>query len=251
MGLAISSLVDPLLVGKSLAVHGNLFSTYNTGTDTYVRNVVNPLVVSGKNLSGFPVQERGALISPQHVAAAAHATAGVNDVLKFLDVNGTVFTRTVATVTTPIVGEDVAILKLNSALPGTVTPLKLMPVGCQGKYNPFGYRSPGMWVRWGNQTLIVGEMYLPNDVGNRPNGLAFAHYGGSAYANWSHFAVGGDSGSPLFILLPGETVPVLMAAMYLTNGGPEWSQWATTIRAVVQADGHDVSYADLSGFNDM
>lgn len=244
LGLAMQDYVLSLFAGKTPGSDGNLFTTYDAGTDIYVRNSTSPL--ASLDLTGLPLQERGALISPIHMAAANHYNPGVGGTFKFLDSAGMVVTRTVASVRHADENTDILLFKLNAAVPNTVTPLPLLGPESWPKYNPYGYRHPGVWVRWSNRTVWAGDAYWGSD--NPGCGVTALS---SPPPAWNQQAVGGDSGSPLMLLVPGEPTPVFMTAMHLSNVGTQWSWYLDTIRPLVQADGYDLSFVDVSSYPDV
>lgn len=251
----MNTLVRPLLTGKTAAVEGQLWSAFDTPPGTYTRNPSNPMVAF--DLSGLPLNSNGGLVSPKHVAFAWHA--GITNPITFRASDGSVVSRGIASTTqvvpsAGIPGQDIGIATLSSAVPGTVTPLRLLPANAAAKYNPFGVRCPGLWVRWSTQVLYAGMLYFGTD-----DRFVRVSYPGSPpvgpnleIPGWERAVEGGDSGSPFLTLLPDEPTPVLMSCVYgLGNISPDYSWWASEIRSVVQADGEDVTYADLSGFNDV
>lgn len=258
--MAVWDLMSPKLTGKTAAVEGQVWSAFNSPPGTYTRNSSNPM--NGFDQSGLPIDAYGALISPSHLLIAWHVRPGNGTVISFLDSNGTVVTRTVVSTTRvnnptpPDTGdpqEDLGIARLNAAVPNTVTPLSILPPDVRLKYNNNGIRCPGVWLRVPTRTLYAGLLH----VAGRDK-WAIVAYPTQSYTDvlgipdWEKFVVGGDSGSPFMVLIPGQPTPTLIGCVYLqANRCPDLTYWATEIRSIVQAGGEDVTYADLSGFNDV
>lgn len=233
-----------LFSGKTPAANGNLFTTYDSGTDTYVRNASNPL--GGIDLTGVPLNSIGALVTRKHWATARHASPGPGTVVKFLDSGNSVVTRTVTATVYSDAATDLCLLELDTAVPNTVTPFRLFDSTVYDKYNVYGFKSPAVWIRWHTRAVYGGEMTLTFDTSYNGGVKNLGDPEG-----WNSFGIGGDSGSPMFALLPNETVPVLLSCMYFPNVGPHWGYYSNLMEAIVQAAGENFSFADLSSYPDV
>ena len=143
------------------------------------------------------------LLSPQHVLLAKHACSPIGRNYTFQDINGSRCVRTLVA-TRGIDRTDITIGLLDSELPSTFSPVKLLPVGYE-RYLGSGTFLPVLHMDQERKSLVQELPKMPSfsrryyeifcNRGHTPRRLDF--YEG---------LVGGDSGNPCFLLLGNERV---------------------------------------------
>ena len=143
------------------------------------------------------------LLSPQHVLLAKHACSPIGRNYTFQDVNGFRCVRTLVA-TRGIDRTDITIGLLDSELPSTFSPVKLLPVGYE-RYIGSGTFLPVLHMDQERKSLVQELPKMPSfprryyeifcNRGHTPRRLDF--YEG---------LVGGDSGNPCFLLLGNERI---------------------------------------------
>lgn len=192
----------------TMEANGLIFTTQNHATQTYVRNSnlwcadVNLTCISPWNNNGTN-RKAGALVTPRHVIGAAHYEYNVGNTIRFVSQDGVVHGRTIAGKArhpdyTPYF-PDLTIYALNSDLPETITPCKLMPANWNDYLvNNFQNRPPALGLDQEEKALIIdfnkgGSFLTPADS----NRLIF-----------HEDKITGDSGNPAFLIVNGELVLV-------------------------------------------
>lgn len=190
----------------TMAVNGRFFTTQDHAAQNYVRNPylwcadVDLTCISPWN-SNSGVFKSGTLITPRHVLNAAHYEYNVGNTVRFVAMDGTVHNRT-------IIGKkrhpdyqpyfpDLTIYTLDSDLPSTITPCKLMPSDWNAYLvHNFQTRPPALGLDQEEKALIIdfhtsGSFMTPTDE----NRLIF-----------HESKISGDSGNPAFLIVNGELV---------------------------------------------
>lgn len=251
--------MDDRIAGQDPATAWPVFSVQDHVTPSYTRNASCWITV-GTDLdltcvspwnSGHGRHWSGTVISPKHLIGAAHTGFGTaGTVFRFVTAAGAVVERT-ATGTPADLGFDIRIVTLDSALPGTIVPAQICPSDFVDKWHtPDEPEIPGLVVDQYERAIVV-DLYSAVDA----NGFAWYHPQDATRLSFSpnqeaQFPlVAGDSGSPVFVVA--GNVPILVSCAHWSFAGPHYGFHATAIRAVVQAGGEDVTYADLSGYPDM
>jgi hypothetical protein len=141
-------------------------------------------------------QEDVNLIAPRYALTCVHAPTGVGEWVGFIDDNGVlVAKRTIAT--TNIVNTDVELILLDSDVPSTVHPYKLLPSAVTNYIvNPISLQAESKHQDegWGAGLLtgdIIKDVFLDVDYSS-------SNYLGSG---WNEAVTGGDSGCPTCILI--------------------------------------------------
>ncbi len=143
------------------------------------------------------------LLSPQHVLLAKHVRSPIGRCYTFQDTNGFRCVRTLVA-TQGIDRTDIEIGLLDNALPSSFVPAKLLPVGYE-QYLGSGTFLPVLHMDQERKSLVQELPRLPSfdrryieifcNRGHTPRRLEFYEA-----------LVGGDSGSPCFLLLGNQRV---------------------------------------------
>lgn len=266
---AIDSLIDNTM---SIDVEGEVFTTQDHDTSTYVRNPnlwcagYDITAVSPWN-SDLGQKKAGTLITPRHVLFTAHYPVAVGTTVRFVEADGTVHDRTVEarafhpSYSPPPYTNDYCVAVLDSDLPATITPMKILPSDFTNYLPPENVRLsevPAIAINQHEQASIQNlyqnhtdyiTFNFPDAAVDRPDiqDRAALYYG---YTD-------GDSGSPMFFIVNGE--PVLATVMTYGFGGggtPTYEQQSALDALIVSCDtqagdmtGYTVTEADLSEFN--
>lgn len=215
---------------------------------TYVRNTecwvadVDLTCISPWNSSGA-VQKGGVAISPKHVAYATHFPLGIGTTIAFVANDNSVITRTI--VTEAIIQDtDCIIAELNSDLPVSITPAKLVNKSDVSKYEYYTIEIPCIGTDQEEKMLIMSA----GSMRSFSSGGYFFTWRNPTndWAGWYELYVSGDSGSPIFLLINGSLV--LVSTAFHPVDGPSLPMYSTEIEAIVTGDGSSVNYVDLSGF---
>lgn len=241
-----SDAIDTLIVGKT-ASHMPPFTSRNTSTGVYIRNA--NCWAAGINLTAYSANRNCVAISPRHVYAVEHA--GVSGAtLHFVTADNQTITRTVTSVQNigPSNGSDdyatdIQIAKLDSDLPASITPVKVLPANLAAKIPGVGHGIPALCTD-AERKAHVHDLYdidgfirfrVPTDATRQ--GLYEA-------------IIGGDSGSPNFLLINGS--PVLICSWTFGGAGsgaaPHLYLDAINAGMTTLGGGYSVSTVDLSGF---
>ena len=196
------------------AIHDR-FLDFNTGSQA-----VNPtFLYDSSKFTGLGWFATGAhrqpgLISPRHGVWATHhvppsGPAVVGALVKFLDSNGAIIQRTVASMT-PIASDtngdsDLSILTFSSALPSTVKPFRYLNLANDAAYTGAPLMVFGFQAKAG-QGAIAGLVVTDLDGPSGPQGdTKFCRFDYNKTAGTSDdcYLIPGDSGTPSFASGPG------------------------------------------------
>ena len=228
---------------SSRSFDGNGDITYTLNPAFWARDHDLTCVSIGNSQAG--VHRGGTLVSPQHVIFATHYPISNGRRLYYVDAAGALVTRTLAAQQT-ITGTDIIVGKLDSPVPAGVNFARVLPVN-HASYAPNGH--DGVPVCHFDQ---FGRCSISKGLGGTSadtyfNKIALALSGNlSGYLNTT---IGGDSGQPLLLLLPGQTV--LGACFHVPSGGPGIRYYRTQVNAAMTAlgGGYQLTDADFSNFN--
>ena len=240
----------------------NQWTVRGDGVGGWVRNMqawtergdqpVNWTGVSPWNSSGGYTQA-GVLISPKHVAFARHYRVSPGTTIIFIDLQGNIVSRIVAT-TTSLVSADITIGELDSEVPSTITYYPIIDVDLLEK------------------KLDITN--LPLIAFDQEDHLTVAEHDGYSFERRSRWLIdkalsmsipeksnrslfnesigGGDSGNPIFTIIHNQ--PVLLSTMTAggLGGGPLYSAYINEINAVITGfnSTSTVSGYDVSCWND-
>ena len=239
-GFAVTSLANNEVTNLQSLINSGLtsqvYSTYDTINTNFVPNVnfwlaskfqITGMVASeqsGANpLSG---QECGSAVSPLHVLVCWHAPYTVGQNLWWVATNGAVVERSVIAVTTNFVtGSDIEVCLLNAALPASVIPLPVLPSG-YGPYLPASTNTALVPVICGNQSHLLTPKIVSasNVIGQEANVIANQFW---FPRNWGVPVTGGDSGSPICLVI--GTNLVLVSHWHSNNSGPWYPNYGAQI----------------------
>ncbi|GEM_PF-2822821 len=213
--------VDTALVADAGANDDELFDTKDWVGHSYVRNAsswayaatasTDPwsgLAVWATGKTGAGPSIRGTLISPDLVACAWHNRPALGSEYKWLGTDNVVYTRTVSSVRRVGTG-DGCLVKLDSALPPPVVPLKILPGNWQASffYLPDHLQLPVISVNKQLQTMVADLTGIQANENNLSAGALE-----SVLPNrepYYQLPIGGDSGSPVMLVLDDELILVL------------------------------------------
>jgi len=259
-----------------------IYSTQDHAAPTYVRNTacwaydLDLTCISPWNSQQAEVRA-GTLISPRHVAFAAHAKVQDGTTIRFIEADGTVVTRTVVTtldhpdyVSTPSAYPDINIGVLDRDVPDSITFAKVLPGNWRDFLIPYlesggGYvpwpAGPAYYKVWGIPTLTVDQeekalvtdswkMYVPPEQTN-------AIWDGATPLDatrllFNETIVAGDSGNPICWIINDE----LVLLSVITNTGPSGANFsyfkdAINTMMTTLGGGYQLTEVDLSGFTRM
>jgi hypothetical protein len=269
LGKDAADTIDPLLVGKTMASNGRIFTSQNHTTDTFIRNPdvwcsgVDLTCISPSN-SNLNNRKAGTLVTPRHLAIAAHYEYGVGTKVYFVSQDGknTVYeTTVVAKVRHPNYGllyPDITICCLDYDLPPAITPCKVLPP------NYSDYLVETELGRPPALCLDQEEKALVTDVYRLANLAAFTAPKSANRLEFYESKIDGDSGNPAFLILDLGSGPELVLLTLWTNPGSGSGTFITPhITAIndmiTTADtqagnggtGYTLTEADLSGFTNF
>lgn len=268
--------VDTKIVGKNQNDNGYIFTSQNHSTDTFVRNEdvwcydYDLTCISPSN-SNANNRKAGTLITPRHIANAAHYEYGIGTKVYFVsqDGNNTVYERTVVSkVRHPEYYQyfphfpDITVYCLDNDLPtgsiasGGINPCKVLP----SNYGDYLVeinkgRPPSLSLDQEEKALITDLYSLTTTY------ASFITPRDATRTLFYESKIGGDSGNPSFLILDLGNGPELVCLTFWTYGGAGTGTFITPqisdINAmIVTADsqagnggtGYTLTEADLSGF---
>lgn len=244
------------------AANGKLiFSSQNHAASSYTRNTSS--WVAGLDLTcaspwnSYDANRRaGTLVTPRHVLGAVHYPLPVGTVVRFVTMGNVVVNRTIVAAVTPPnyvpYYPDLMLYVLDSDVPGTIQPCKLLPSNWEDYFVEINLgRPPALGLDQEEKALIT-------DWTNYVEYAGFLAPMDSKRVLFYENVISGDSGNPAFVLVNDE--PCLLTVW--TYGGPGSGTFvsghlATLAAMIITADtqagnggtGHTLQFADLSGFN--
>jgi len=226
-----ANMVDSRITGATPAANGKLFTTLDHANGIYVRNPAVWTSRTGNGAGGVSTSAAvvwnsiqnnsrmgGVLISPEHVAHAAHYAFGVGTLLKFVRTNNAVIQVTVIGVEF-VPGTDIAIARISPAIDDT-TQIRFSRVLPQGTFIP---KLPG--TKYGVPTVCLNQfkdafinpVYGGGDMDQPGNELMYRYATSALRQPWSKEVVNGDSGSPTFLII--DPFMVLLGCWHLGGAG--------------------------------
>lgn len=244
--------IAALAAGKD-ASHLPMFSTKNHAGSSYVRNTncwlsgVNATAISPWN-SAAGEQQAGVAITPRHLLCASHYPLQVGAVVRFVTTSNSVVERTVTDVYAVPGGfnRDTAIAKLNSDLPASITPVKLLPSNFPS-YVPTVTTFHVDCIAFDQEENVLAKQLAVVDPGIANNFFMIIE-NGTRYPSLNQPIIGGDSGNPIFLLINNTLVLLSMWSGPLS--GPALHRFIGEINTGLTAlgGGYTVQTVDLSGF---
>ena len=270
--------------GMTKAVNGKVYTGQNHKTADYPRNpslwcadVVNELTAVSPWNSEHHNRVGGTLITKRHIITSAHAALSISSVpltVRFVDADSNVHTRTIVGAKTSADWSrrsnrsDFRIYTLDSDLPDSIKPCKLMPSNWEDYLPDLNKTRPPQLVFDQEEKALVADLRKINAA------LSYGAYPvDSDRAIFSESLIGGDSGNPAFFIVdpnPDDpnTSSELVLNYVLTYGGTgSGSSLASSISllnsAIAGADadaslrlgesintGYTVTEADFSYYTD-
>jgi hypothetical protein len=251
-------------------VSATMFSVYDNATKTYTYDPdsLNAAVggklscVAAWNSSTNGRAKAGTLITKKHAWYADHYRPGVGATVRFVKLDGTVVERTIVRQTQVTGITDCVIATLNEPI-NDIEPARLIyPEDFQSKLPTYWSKATGSQyepdVSAANVPAFVLDQQRSRVRTLTWNGVnAIERLAQSTYllaptqTNPAGPAVAGDSGSPIFAVL-GTGEPVLLSVTWSPNwsGGTAISPGSNdALKAVVEAEGESLTYADLYSYS--
>ncbi len=245
------------LIGSHTADDMPIYSVQNHTGATYTRNTscwvypLNLTAISPWNSRGG--QTRGGVaITPRHVLVAKHYPLAVSDTVRFVTAGNVVVDRTVDAIynvpETVAYSKDVQIVRLDSDLPASITPVKFLPANAY-EYLP-------SWDAWPLPLIYTNQSERMACAPSKISHQSAADYVASIvtteppYGVMYEQVIVGDSGSPTFVVINGT--PVLICHWTFAGMGAAHHMMLTEIAATLTTlgGGHTLSTVDLSSFTD-
>lgn len=265
LGKHCSDFIDNAILG--LTADDAHTIAFSSDTDpTYVWNTscwlygTNMTCVSPHNSVGG-LQRAGFVLTPTTIGIANHFNYGAGTVVTFIAQDGTRITRNVIDGRL-ITGTDIFILSLDSALPASIKPVKLLPTN-YAHYMPslsstltipcVGFIGGG--IATGTQPFPDGHLHKTpcvRELSKNDSNDSMAQRAPSTeiqrYAFGVDYARSGDSGNPNFLVINGDLV--ILHTLYGPYDGDSYAALHDTIDAAVFVlTGEHIVDVDLSGFN--
>lgn len=258
-----------------------VYSTENDTSGIYVRNTSNFLTAAGVDQTCVAVwnsnggkQQGGTLITPRHIALAAHFEYGASTTVRFVDNSNNTVTATVLTGGN-VPGTDIWVDVLTADVPSSITPCKILPAN-YATYLPSIAQTatiPGIGFLGGGNTTspvdshpfkltTVRDLFIATSTG----GLFFEPAGGQFSFIFPNLlstttrdkfyfdnVISGDSGNPAFLVV--NNALSYVTSWFLGGGGfgPSYPDNITGINSLItslgNSGGYQVSTTSLAGFN--
>ena len=245
-----SNFVDTAILSATPLSAMPIFSTRNDSTATYVRNTLcwansaNLTCISPWNSNGGS-QQSGTLISPQHIIFANHFTYPNGTSLRFVDKNNNIVTATLST-QARVGSTDIQIGLLTTPVLSTISFSKVLPKNI-ATYLPsisYTYTTPALATNQFKQALVDD---LAQIVGSATFKMPQNTIRQSFYTN----IIGGDSGSPAFLIINNQLVLVTCWNYGGAGSGPSLIDNYDSVNATMSAlgGGYQLTDISLSSFN--
>ncbi len=257
----VTAQIDDRIAGLSANdTTKKIFTTQNFADQVYVRNPNvwtsrgTPIDLTGLSPWNATGKHRmaGVLISPRHIAFAAHYQIGNGVEVVFVDNGNNVVTRTLTAKRT-VSSTDIAIGVLNEDVPASITHY---PIISQSQFDD--HLQP---LTVPMLVLDQEEKALIKDITHRtyymtPDHPILGHKAASASADpkslqrslFDETLIGGDSGNPGFIIIDGK--PALMITHHTSMTGPSYPHLLDRVNEAMTTlgGGHQAASYDLSCF---
>jgi hypothetical protein len=248
--------VDTRIAGKTAATAKPIFSTANHDAGTYVRNTncwaanLDLTCVSPWNSAGG-ISYAGTAISSRHIIFARHFQIPTNATIRFITTDNQVVTRTM-TAKQSLSGSDattdLTIGLLDSALPASITPAKVLPANTPDYLPSIGrvYAIPALAIDREENALITCLYQLTGDMAR------FQSPSNATRVGYYEPLISGDSGNPAFLIIDNEPVLITTWTFGGAGGGPRIHALHTEINAAMTTlgGGQQLSVKSLSAFTD-
>lgn len=236
-----------------------VFSTQDHNTPAYVRNTacwcydlrqkmtcISPWNSSGANTRAVT------LIAPDVVAMAAHYPVSLGATVRFITANNEMVTRTVSKLLRhpDFVPNypDITLGLLDSAVPETITPCKVLPANYTTKL-PSGPKYIAALCLDQEEKALVTDL-----LSFQPNGVASFTVPNLPYEKALYEAkVAGDSGNPAFLIVDGELVLLTTWTWGGAGSGTFITPQIGALNSMMASLGstHTLTSVDLSAFTEF
>jgi hypothetical protein len=209
--------INNRIVTKNPTTSKPIFSTLNHASSTYVRNTgcwaydLDLTCISPWNTTGATCMG-GTLISPCHIAFANHYQISNGAKIRYVTSNNVTVERTVIDQINAV--DDIQIGILDSDVPSSISFAKILPSNWS-TYLPNLYRN----TQYNSNSAGLPIMTLDYDKKASVMELHYIASNAGAYIRWpsqnSNFypflemVIGGDSGSPSFLIINNQLVLIL------------------------------------------
>ena len=249
----ITDAMTTLTAGKTSA-DIPMYTTLDHTTPAYVRNAacwaasidMTALSVWNSALGGLYA---GTAITPRHIIYASHFAIPVGTTLRFVTNTNAIVTRTLTAsyVLPSSNNRDTTIGLLDSGLPGSITPVKLLPSNF-ANYIPSveKFRLDIIAMNYRKNVLAKQLVSLQYVTGTTKYLLLL---NSNSHTTLDQSIISGDSGHPSFVLVNG--VLVLLSLWSGGTNGPAFHAFLSEIDAGLASlgGGYSVSTVSLAGFN--
>ena len=204
--------------------------SWATGVDFSCTSVWN-------DSANYQYGDPATLLSPQHVLLAKHVRSPIGRCYTFQDTNGFRCVRTLIA-TQGIDRTDMEIGLLDNALPSTFVPARLLPVGYE-QYLGSGTFLPVLHMDQERKSLVQEFPRLPSF--DRRYTEIFCNRGHtSRRLEFYEALVGGDSGSPCFLLLGNQRVLIYavqghQSSNFYASAGYHTMRFGTEIQEIMDS----------------
>ena len=231
------------------SVQDHTGTNYQRNTNCWAYGLIDLTCASPWNSYGGTCRA-GTLVNPQYIMYAHHYAMPTGTVLRFVDAANTVFERTLIDYRYP--AHDCAVGKLDSALPSTIVPAKILQRAALNDYIPV---PPGADARITGGSYQIPTAYLNRSeqiyCGEWTTDSTFEYiYISDLHTNRSalyQVPIGGDSGNP--VLIRAGTNTVLLTCWYTAQSGPSLKYYAGEIEAALVEMGG--TYTNLQFINNL
>jgi hypothetical protein len=256
--------VNNRIAAKNPTISKPIFSTLNHASSTYVRNTgcwaydLDLTCISPWNSAGG-ITMGGTLISPCHIAFANHYQISNGSKIRYVTSNNVTVEKTVIDQINAV--DDIQIGMLDSDVPSSISFAKILPSNWS-TYLPNLYRNtqynsnsaglPIMTLDYDKKASVMELHYIANNAG------AYVRWPSqnSIFYPFLEMVIGGDSGSPSFLIVNNQLVLILTWTSSIAGpfyGGIYITPLNTAMNTLWTRNGrsggsYTVTPIDLSGF---
>jgi len=252
-----SDAVDDRIDGLSATLAKPIFTTQNHSTSTYVRNSscwafdLDLTPISPWNSTGGTTRA-GTLISPRHILFAAHYQINNGSIVRFVDSNNNVVTRTMINkLTHPEYTPhypDLTVGLLDSDVPNTIGFVKILPQNWSDYLPSLSnlYKLPGL-VLDQEEKALISELYSLSTIAK------FSTPSNSTRLAFFENIITGDSGNPAFLIIDDE---IVIITVWTGGGGGVgtnilFHKNAINTMMAILGGGYSLTEIDLSTFTNF
>jgi hypothetical protein len=232
---------------ENASTYKPIFSTRNDATATYIRNTgswvygldLTPMSVYNSDLGS---RKAGTLISPRHIIFAEHYTIANGSKIRFVTSDNVVVERTLVSSINPV--SDIRVGVLDSDVPETISFAKIFPAEWTSYIPGLSFGVPCFYTDQEKKAL-VNVLYngQNSSFGFIPPTDQYPHR-----AALYETLIGGDSGSPAFMIVNDELV--ILTTWQYSGSGPNFTFFKDQINTAMTSlgGGYQLQEVDLSGF---